>query len=93
MQTYRLHISSASYWDSRGSCWTVAKFVKDHNFQVDMLSNVHRQVPTKVIGTINSPKLEQNWCLTHAVDLIGHVRANYDIDILYSKVLRVKEYA
>ena len=58
-----------------------------------MLSNVHRQVPTKVIGAIISPKLEQNRCLTRVVDLIGHVRDDHDIDILYSKAWRVKEYA
>ena len=56
-----------------GSCWTVVKFVNDHSCQVDMLSNVHRKVPTKVIGAIISPKLEQNGCLTRVVDLIRHV--------------------
>ena len=67
--------------------------MKDHSCQVDMLSDVHRQIPTKVIEVIISPKLEQNRCLTLAVNLIGHVRADHGIDILYSKDWRVKEYA
>ena len=69
-----------------GSCWTVAKFVNDHNCQVDMLSNVHRQVPTKVIRAIINPKLEQNGCLTRAVDLIRHVRADHDIIFYITKL-------
>ena len=32
-------------------------------------------------------------CLTRAVVLIGHVRVDHDIDILYNKSWRVKEYA
>ena len=41
-----------------GSCWIVAKFVKDHSCQVVMLSNVHQHVLTKIIEAIISLKLK-----------------------------------
>ena len=67
--------------------------MKDHSCQLDMLSNYNRQVPTKVITSFINPKLQENGCIVHSKDLIGHVRADHDIDILYSKALRVKKYA
>ena len=38
-------------------------------------------------------KLQKNGCIIHPKDVIVEVQADHDIDILYSKAWRAKEYA
>ena len=67
--------------------------MKDHSCQLDLLSNYHREVPTKVIMSLINPKLQDNWCIIRPKDVMEHVRADHDIHIVYNKAWRAKEYA
>ena len=71
----------------------MGKFVKDHSCQLNLLGHYFRQVPTRVIMSLITPKLQEDGCIIHPKDVIGEVRADHDIDILYSKVWKANEYA
>ena len=68
-----------------GSYWTVAKFVRDYSYQLELFSNCSWQMSTKVVSTVIIDKLLGKGRVIQPVDVIGEMKSTYGMEILYSK--------
>ena len=50
-------------------------------------------MPTKVVSTSISNKLLVKGHVIRSIDVIGEIKSNHGIEILYSKVWKAKKYA
>ena len=64
-----------------------------HSFKLDFCNNSNRQAPTKVITAEIANKLLVDRYLIRPKDVVAEIRLKYDIDILYNKAWKAKEYA
>ena len=87
--TFKLRAGSVQ----EGSYWTVAKFVRDHNYRLKLFSNCSQQVPAKVVSIVVADKFLGKSCIIRPVDVIDEMKSTYDMEILYSKAWKVREYA
>ena len=76
-----------------GSYWAVAKFIKDYSCQQELFNHYSRHMPTKVITSIITSKLQDNRCIICLKDTVEEMQTNHSVQILYNKALKVKEYA
>ena len=86
--TFKLHASLVQ----EDSYWMVAKFVRDHSCQLELFSNCSWQVPTKVVSTMIVDKLLTKGHVIRPVNVIGEIKSSHDIEILYSKAWKAREY-
>ena len=63
----------------------MGKFVKDHSCQLNLLGHYFRQVPTRVIMSLITPKLQEDGCIIHPKDVVVEMRLKYGIRILCNK--------
>ena len=75
-----------------GSYCTVAKFVKDHSLELKLFTHYLRQMPTKVIISIITLRLQDNDHIIHLKYVVREIKIDHGIQILYNKVWRAKEY-
>ena len=66
-----------------GNYWTVTKFVKDHNYDMEMFRYYPRQVPTKVTGSVIISKLQYNGYIIRPNDIVREMQTDHGISILY----------
>ena len=50
-------------------------------------------MPTKVVSTVIVDKLLGKGCVIRPVDVIGEMKSTYNMEILYSKAWKAREYA
>ena len=60
---------------------------------MEIFKNCHRQVSTKVIGSMIIKKLKQKGRIIRPTDVVVEMQSDHGIHILYGKAWRVKEYA
>ena len=63
----------------------VAKFIRDHSFQLKLFRNCSQQVPAKVVSIMITDKLLAKGCVIQPVNVIGEMKSSHGIEILYSK--------
>ena len=65
----------------------------DNSCQLELFNNCSQQVPTKVVLTVIADKLPAKGHVIRPIDVIGEMKSSHDIEILYSKAWKAKEYA